>query len=440
MKTKIFNAALFAVLAFMAVSAKAFAQGEPPTPPDNIKLNKSIDDKEYRQKMAELTVKMTELSKEMVALSAKQRQHMAIVMKDLDKKLTSKFKDFGKNFSGSFNGMVPEVNNNINTDDYNNVNLNTNNEEYKTKIANGQISEKIKNYSKTYSVSGGDVLQIDNKFGKVTVNTWNRNEFKVDVQMKFASEDADEVNDMIRGSGISDSKVGSIVSFKTNIYKNENRSGREQNMAINYTVYMPAGNPLDVSNKFGDVTLPDLSGKAVIKVQFGNLNAQRLTNAQNDVQIKFTQDKTSTIALFNGGKLKVDFSKLKAGILDNVEASFSFSDIDIARLKGTATMNIKFGDGVSIGAIDKGAKSININANNTKVDIDFKQSPGFNFDVTTRYGGFNVNDDSMKVTSKTPLDEDRGFSSTKTYKGYIVKNGTDNNIVINGRFTDIRFN
>jgi len=205
---------------------------------------------------------------------------------------------------------------------------------------------------------------------------------------------------------------------------------------------MPAGNPIDISNKFGDVTLPDLSGKAIIKVQFGNLVAQRLTHSQNDVQIKFTQEKTSTIVLFNGGRLKVDFSKLKAGILDNVEGSFSFSDVDIARLKGTANMNIKFksGHGVTIGAIDKGAKNININANNTTVDIDFKQSIGFNFDVTTKFGGFDLNDDNMKVTSKTPTDEDRGYSSTKTYKGYIVKNGTDNNIVISGRFSNIKFN
>jgi hypothetical protein len=70
-------------------------------------------------------------------------------------------------------------------------------EEYKEKVASGEIIEKIKNYSKSYSVDGNDLLQINNSFGKSgTVNTWNKNEFKVDVQMKFGSEDEEAVNDL----------------------------------------------------------------------------------------------------------------------------------------------------------------------------------------------------------------------------------------------------
>ena len=442
MKTKIFSA-LFAMLAFMAVNARAFAQVEqpvPPTPPAGYKLDKTIDDKEYKQKMAELKVKMADLTRQMAALSAKQGDQItAAINKKFDKKFTAKFKEFGKDFAGSFKGMVPEV-----SGSFKNLDGVTfrkfSNEEYKKKVASGQIIEKIKNYSKTYSVASTDLLQISNSFGRVTVNTWNKNEFKVDVQMKFSGPDAESVNEMVNGSGITDSKVGSTVSFKTTIFRNDGNSDRNgEDQEVNYTVYMPAGNPVDITNKFGDVTLPDLSGKANIRVNFGILVAQRLTNTQNDVQIKFTEDRTATIALFNGGKLKADFSKLKAGTLDNADATFGFSDIDIARIKGTANMSVKFGRGLNIAAVDRSVKNVNITATNTKVNVDFKESSSFSFDVTTRFGSFNMNEDNMKVTSKTPADDDRKYSSTKIYKGYIGKNNADSNITVNGRFTDIRF-
>ena len=134
-------------------------------------------------------------------------------MKDFDKKFNAKFKDFGKDFSGSFNGMVPDVDVAVN----NNTSRNVSDEEYKKQVANGEITERVKNYSKSYSVDCNDVLQINNKFGKITVNTWNKSEFKVDVQMKFSSNNEETVNDLIEGSSISDSKVGSVVSFKTNL-------------------------------------------------------------------------------------------------------------------------------------------------------------------------------------------------------------------------------
>jgi hypothetical protein len=50
-------------------------------------------------------------------------------------------------------------------------------------------------------------------------------------------------------------------------------------------------------------------------------------------------------------------------------------------------------------------------------------------------GGFNYNDDKTKVTAKTPTDGERGWSSTKTYKGYIGKNNSDGKIAINASYT-----
>jgi hypothetical protein len=199
---------------------------------------------------------------------------------------------------------------------------------------------------------------------------------------------------------------------------------------------MPAGNPVDITNKFGGVTLPDLSGKALLRVSYGSLTAQQLLNKDNDVKVRFGD---ANIVTFNGGKLDVGYGKLKAGTVNNVNANISFGSFNVDKLKNSVDVNIKYGDGFNIGAIDRSVRNLNINASFTKVNLDFSQSESFNFDITTKFGSFNYDDDRVKITSKSPDDEERGWSSTKSYKGYIGKTNTDGKIVINANYTGVRF-
>jgi hypothetical protein len=459
MRTKIFKHGLLAAIAVLTIGTSTFAQEtpvEPPAPPEVTEApmvnTPKFSTKEYTQKMSELKVKMRDLQKQMTKLQLKQNKQMTLTMKGFDKKFKGDFKDFGKNFNknfkdfgkdfaGSFSELSPEFLgnlsglNNLNGVSYSNSNS-SNNDDYKQKLASGQMTEKTKNYSKTYSVDANDVLQINNTFGKVVVNTWTKNEFKVDVQMKFGADDEDYVNDMINGSSISDSKVGSVVSFKTNIARSSGNRHGDNHIEINYTVYMPAGNALDITNKFGNVTLPDLSGKTTINVSYGALNVQQLLNRENDVKVRFGD---ATIVTFNGGKLDIGYGKLKAGTVSNVNANISFASMNVDRLKNAVDVSIKYGDGFEIGSIDKSVRNLNINASFTKIKLDFKDADSFNFDVVTKMGDFNYNDDKTKVTAKTPSDGERGWSSTKTYKGYIGKNNSDGKIAINASYTAVKF-
>ena len=462
MKTKIFKHTLLAVIAVLAISTGVSAQdslGVPPLPPVKLKMEKFKQDKAFKQNMGNLKVKMKQLQKQMNQKNFKMKMDMDMKFafkdfdknfsksfkdfdksfKDFGKNFNESFKDFGKNFSGSFSDMSPDLSGLRNLDGVSYSNSSSvNDEEYKQKLASGQMTEKVKNYSKSYPADGNDVLQISNTYGKVVVNTWAKKEFKVDVQMKFAADDEDYVNNMIEGSSISDSKVGPTVSFKTNLANINNRRGRNH-IEVNYTVYMPAGNALELTNRFGSTVLPDLSGKVTIAISYGSLIAQQLTNSENDIQIRFSQNGPSSIAVLNGGKFKLAYGTLKAGIFNNVDADISFSEVNVDKLKNSSSFRIRYGKGVSVGMIDKSVKNINVNATFSDFKLDFKEAGSFNFDVTTKRGDFNYNDDKTKVTTKTPSDGARGWSSTKTYKGYVGKDNGEGKITINASYSDVKF-
>ena len=145
--------------------------------------------------------------------------------------------------------------------------------------------ELIKNYIKSYTVKANDKLEIDNLYGKIRVNTWNRNEIKVEIQVKVAAKNEADAKQLLDKVSIKNSKIGSKVSFKTNIAKDgvwNLISGSNKNIyrriEINYVINMPTRNALNISNQWGIIELPDFEGKVVINCSYTNLIAQSLSN------------------------------------------------------------------------------------------------------------------------------------------------------------------
>ena len=84
-------------------------------------------------------------------------------------------------------------------------------------IARPQEKIKKKEISQSYSVSAGDRLQVENRYGNITVTHWNQNTvaIRVEVECKARSEERAQENlDRIQ---IETKKIGCIVSAVTTI-------------------------------------------------------------------------------------------------------------------------------------------------------------------------------------------------------------------------------
>ena len=94
--------------------------------------------------------------------------------------------------------------------------------------------------------------------------------------------------------------------------------------------------------------------------------------------------------------------------------------------------------GFKVGELDKDLKTLNVDASFSKVLLNAKDD--FDFDISTKMGGFNYEDAAVNVTSKTPTDGERGYyNATKTYKGHAGKSGSSKTVTIKSNFTSIKF-
>jgi hypothetical protein len=366
------------------------------------------------------------MSERIAENSRRMAEQMVANTKRMSERFDNSFKNFGNNFRFNFN---------------------SNDSSLEKKVRSGEIKEKTKNFSKSYAVNGNDKLQIDNRYGKVTVNTWDKNEFKVEVQMKaYANDDAD-AQKLLDKTSIADSKESDLIGFKTVIDNEDNKDNNfwgfwtnngkttVREMIINYTVYIPAKNALNVTNRYGGVELPNiLEGKVTINNSYGSLIAKSLTNSEDKINVRYGNAK---IANFAGSNLDVAYGSLSLDDADKLNATVQYGSAKIGKISTSGNVNVRFG-GLEIADLDKNLKTLSVSSSYSPVKVNTPTGTNADFEVTVRYGDF-LYDNSVSVTAKNPEDGRRG-STSKNYKGHVGKGSPDKVITVTANYGSVKFN
>ena len=298
--------------------------------------------------------------------------------------------------------------------------------------------KQVKTYSKSYTVDAGTRLDINNRYGKVTVNTWSKNEFKVDVQIQVTADKANDTKKFIDRISINDSKQGQTVSFKTNIDSQSDLFGSKtssRKIEINYVIYMPAQNALNITNKYGNVELPDLDGKLVINCAYGDLQAKSLTNPGNQIKVSYGD---ARIASLKATDLDISYGSLVLGSVDKLNADVKYSSAKIGRISTSGILNVKYGTGVQISNLDENMKNLLVNSKYSNIKLGLDDDEDADFDVTVHYGSFNYGNHPVNI-SKAENAEDKHFNPTKTFKGRVGKGNVARVININSSYSSVKF-
>jgi hypothetical protein len=476
MKLKIFNSKLLLMCALLATAQGGFAQ-----------KNKA-DDKELNQQMSELQKQMSELQRQMSKLQVKTMREKSVEMQKLALELTGQAKTRSTDMKAKaleMQKLARELSSQalVYTNDYNvsglskglginvdpklfnspRVNLESlkglrtfdfnfnasDDKKLQEQIQKGEVKEKVKNYSKSYSVDGNDKLVINNTYGKVTVNTWAKNEVKVDVQIKAYANEEDDAQKMLDNISITDSKENSVISFKTNIERtNNNNNGNNfwgtwfsngksntRKSEINYTIYMPAKSQLQISNRYGATILPDLQGKLIIENSYGSLTGKNLSNPANDIKVRYG---SANIENLGSSNLSVAYGSLNLGEADKLNADVSYSSAKIGKLTTSANINVRYSGGLQIADLDKNLRNLSVNSSYSTVKLGLPENENADIDVTVRYGSFNYGSRTVNLVNQAQ-DDNRHYSTTKVYKGKLGKGNADKVITIKSNYGSVKF-
>ncbi len=301
-------------------------------------------------------------------------------------------------------------------------------------------SEKKKTISKSYTVGATEKLKIENSFGDVVINTWDKNEFKIDIEMYAKAPSDERAQYMLDHIKVTDSRADNEVKFKTDIHinggnhndgddndddgdddkdnkDNKNRSrhhnGNNQEFHVNYIVYMPTTNPLQLENSFGKTTVPDFKGLVNITSKFGGLTAGNLDNVES---------------------IDVQFGKADIGNIKNGKVNLQYDDrVYIAGVSGNAKIVVAFSGHTQVG-IDNKIEDLSINESYSTLRLIAQKDLSANFSIHTNFGDFHNSTDFPIQEEKE--DDNSGPKFDKDFTGTVGDGKAK--IKIKSSFGDVR--
>ncbi len=134
---------------------------------------------------------------------------------------------------------------------------------------------------KDFSVTPQTRFELINKYGNVNIVNRDEPNLTIEATVKVNTRDkgrADEILNMIQ---IQISQEGDVIHAETEMKEDFGKALRgfdfgNNGIEINYTVTMPKTVPVNLSNKYGNVLIDELTATSTLEVKYGKLSANRI--------------------------------------------------------------------------------------------------------------------------------------------------------------------
>lgn len=300
---------------------------------------------------------------------------------------------------------------------------------------------------KEFPITSDGQLIINNKFGKVHCNNWEKETISFEITIsveaindKAAAKLLDRIDVIFTNSP---SQIEALTTFA------ENGNRGRSHMQIDYMVNMPVGINLDLSNKFGDIFINEIMGKTKINLGYGNLEANKFGNSDNQLEVEFGKANVNWIkgAVVNlkysgmdiqyAGSLYLDskFSNLDAGKIISLNMNFEggtldmensssvkskskFSTLDIGRIDKSLNLDIQYGN-CKIHEMPTDFTSIIVNNRFGDVSIGLDETASYQLDAELKYCDLDYSSESSKFSY-------RSVSPTQKVLKGVIGTGNDN--------------
>jgi len=320
---------------------------------------------------------------------------------------------------------------------------------------------KQKNIKKTYIVNSNAGIDIDNKYGSITVSTWDEDKIDLDITIKVTGGNENWVNEKLNSIGVDITALKSMVSATTSIGNSSFKSkGSSNSFEINYVIKIPKNGTVKLNNKYGNITALALESTADIACRYGKVTLGKLNGSSNRIQIEYCQN--STIDYIKNGTVLARYSGLKVNDSGNLNLDMNYTDltmsdgqnikydcnygtlkfqkinsfvgsgnyltVSIAEISNNLSVDANYSK-INVGALSEKANNVNINSGYSDVSLGYSPNYSFDFDITTRYGSIKGGDDLEIAVTESK-------SNSKSISGYHKRKG-QNKVFITSNYGNI---
>lgn len=303
---------------------------------------------------------------------------------------------------------------------------------FTTGTVNTYANKLNKTFQKEFKADKGSIVKINNRFGQVSIENWDKNSVLIEVEVTVEHSSRDRAERMLSAINITLEQVGNEIRGITQIdekliksVSNINFGSSSRELKIDYKVKMPKHLNADLTNKYGDIFINELTGHTNIDLKYGNLKANRILYGSNDplamltlgygnasidevdwmrFDIKYANvdivKSKALVVLSKYSKISVDvassivvdskYDTYTIGNIANLVGESGYTTYRIKRLDKKLDIITRYGD-VRIEDVSNGFESISFQGSYASLYAPIASSVSYNFDGEASYGGLTYN-------------------------------------------------
>ena len=268
-------------------------------------------------------------------------------------------------------------------------------------IARTEFTKTIK---KEYDIAATGTTMLSNKYGKVDIKTWDQNKVKIAVTIVVNASSESAAQNVFDRININFSNSSDYVKAETVVEPVNSRwgfsTGSRSDYSINYEVYMPASNNLQVDHRYGDLYVGAVRGKVRLDVKYVNF---KLESAGDNSSITFGYG-NGTIVKAKDLYTDVSYSKLNIEEAANLNITSKYTQVNVTKASDL-TCTTKY-DTYQLGKIQ--------DLKNTGMYDNFKIGECAGLELIGKYTTLKAE----RVTKGLDLDMSYGSAEAKLAKGF----------------------
>lgn len=298
--------------------------------------------------------------------------------------------------------------------------------------------EFTKTIKEEFDISSDGKVTIINKYGEVNINTWENNKVKIDVVITVHARNQEVANEVFErlqvkmANGSSYVRAETEIGSKSNGWKSWWGSSNNDDYSIDYEIYMPKTNNLDLHNKYGNSHISAIGGEVSAEIKYGNIRLEEVGGSldmtlgygngtvikSNDVEIELKYGKvrlkdardvdiqskhskvfidqakdikslskydTYEIGTVNHFKNQGKYDNIEIASAETIRALSKYTDYDIDHIVSSADFDLQYGSATI--AMSKDFSEVQILGRYTEYRIQVADGTEYRLDAATKYAG-----------------------------------------------------
>jgi hypothetical protein len=297
-----------------------------------------------------------------------------------------------------------------------------------------RAEEVTKEFHKEYNAGPSTTLDINNKYGDVIIQSWDKDQVVIDVKITVDLPNQEKAQKMLGYIDVKFAEAENLISAKTVIDEGFSFTGwgsDSKKFSIDYNIKMPAGTSLTLANKYGNSEIDELNGLVNLDIKYGNLTAGKLTrgntkpfNSLNlaygkgsideagwlDLTIRYVgsfeieksqalllDSKYSKLSLGETSSIvgESKYDNIQINKINNLILENGYCNVTIGELTKKLTYNGSYGS-FAVETIPTGFEKLDTDTKYMGIKLGIDESASYRLDATLSYCGLKYNEDKFR--------------------------------------------